>query len=159
MLYSNLSLKSTGNYEVILKIPPKKNRSHTWIWPLLPLPCKVNLWAATPERLSTPNGGAGLSGLRQAPPGFEHALSVDVTDIVGSDGGLVEEESARHIALHGNVLALATDHAIFLIGLRFDVKGISDSTRQTHNAQHLKQYSQKPIAQMLFKAPGLHGFP
>lgn len=39
---------------------------------------------------------------------------------MGKGGG------AKHIALYGNLLAVATDHAVFLVHLSFDVKGEQD---------------------------------
>lgn len=68
-----------------------------------------------------------------APIGFEHALSVDLAELVGASarGGMGATKGtgkgkgggARHVALHGNLLAVATDHAMFLLHLNFDVKG------------------------------------
>lgn len=59
----------------------------------------------------------------EAPVGFEHALSVDLAELVGAKDGMGKGVGAKHIALHGNLLAVATDHAVFLVHLSFDVKG------------------------------------
>lgn len=51
---------------------------------------------------------------------MEHALSVDLSELVGGkDGG-----GAKHVALFGNTLAVATDHAVFLLAMTFHVRGI-----------------------------------
>lgn len=84
---------------------------------------KVNLWAVARPGLEPLNAQWGASRIRQAPVGFEHALSVDLAELIGVKGGTSEEGGAKHIALHGNLLALATDHAVFLVHLSFDVKG------------------------------------
>lgn len=55
--------------------------------------------------------------------GFEHALSVDLAELVGAKDGVGKGGGAKHIALYGNLLAVATDHAVFLVHLSFDVKG------------------------------------
>lgn len=86
-------------------------------------PSKVNLWAVARPALEPLHARRGASRLRQAPVGFEHALSVDLAELVGIKGGTSKEGGAKHIALHGNLLALATDHAVFLIYLSFGVKG------------------------------------
>lgn len=52
---------------------------------------------------------------------MEHALSVDLSDLVGGkDGG-----GTKHVALFGNTLAVATDHAVFLLAMTFHVRGIA----------------------------------
>lgn len=91
--------------------------------------CKVNLWAVARQSLEAPNPRRVAPRLRQAraPVGFEHALSVDLAELVGARDGMGEGGGAKHIALHGNLLAVATDHAVFLVHLTFDVKG-----EQTH---------------------------
>lgn len=48
---------------------------------------------------------------------------MDLAELVGVKGGVPKEAGAKHIALHGNLLTLATDHAVFLVHLSFDVKG------------------------------------
>lgn len=68
-------------------------------------------------------GATGPSRSKQAPLGFEHALAVDLTALFGGRGQVGKDGGAKHIALLGNTLAVATDHAVFLLGLSFDVKG------------------------------------
>lgn len=89
-------------------------------------PCKVNLWAVARQGLEPPNtrrGGAPRLRQAQAPVGFEHALSVDLAELVGAKNEMGKGGGAKHIALFGNLLAVATDHAVFLVHLSFDVKG------------------------------------
>ncbi|CAM9297879.1 unnamed protein product [Laminaria digitata] len=89
----------------------------------------VNLWAVARAGLDPSNGASGgvtgSSRSKQAPLGFEHALAVDLTALFGVRRGVGKDGGAKHIALLGNTLAVATDHAVFLLGLSFDVKGKS----------------------------------
>lgn len=87
------------------------------------VPIKVNLWAVARAGLEASNGATGLSRSKQAPLGFEHALAVDLAALFGVRGQVGKDGGAKHIALLGNTLAVATDHAVFLLGLSFDVKG------------------------------------
>ena len=52
---------------------------------------------------------------------------MDLAELVGATGGMGAAKGkgggARHVALYGNLLAVATDHAMFLLHLTFDVKG------------------------------------
>ncbi|CAM9176689.1 unnamed protein product [Ectocarpus fasciculatus] len=82
----------------------------------------VNLWAVAHPGLAPPNARRKASGLQQTPVGFEHALSVDLAGLVGATGGS-NGGGASQIALLGNLLAVATDHAVFLVHLSFHVKG------------------------------------
>ncbi|CAM9954653.1 unnamed protein product [Ectocarpus sp. 12 AP-2014] len=82
----------------------------------------VNLWAVAHPGPAPPNARRKASGLQQAPVGFEHALSVDLAGLVGATGGS-NGRGASQIALLGNLLAVATDHAVFLVHLSFRVKG------------------------------------
>lgn len=93
---------------------------------------KVNLWAVPRPSTASSNAGmpkAGKSngrppGSRQPSPGFEHALGVDLSELVGADGDASSGDGApKHIALLGNTVAVATDHVLFVLRLRFDVKG------------------------------------
>eukprot|EP00752_Nemacystus_decipiens_P011911 g10562.t1 len=87
----------------------------------------VNLWAVARQGLGPPNPPRGSSAARQhraaAPLGFEHALSVELAELVGAKDGTGKRGDAKHVALYGNLLAVATDHAVFLVHLSFDVKG------------------------------------
>lgn len=47
---------------------------------------------------------------------------MDLAGLVGATGGF-NGGGASHIALLGNLLAVATDHAVFLVHLSFHVKG------------------------------------
>ncbi|CAM9443689.1 unnamed protein product, partial [Ectocarpus sp. 13 AM-2016] len=82
----------------------------------------VNLWAVAHPGPAPSNARRKASGLQQAPVGFEHALSVDLAGLVGATGGS-NGRGASQIALLGNLLAVATDHAVFLVHLSFHVKG------------------------------------
>lgn len=83
---------------------------------------KVNLWAVSRPGIET--SARCASGQRQASAGFEHALAVDLAGLVGtSETRMGREGGAQHIAFFGNILAVATDHAVFLLTLAFDVKG------------------------------------
>lgn len=97
------------------------------------VPFKVNLWAVARAGLDPSNGASsgvtGSSRSKQAPLGFEHALAVDLTALFGVRRGVGKDGGAKHIALLGNTLAVATDHAVFLLGLSFDVKGKSIFSR------------------------------
>ena len=81
----------------------------------------------TIDRNSAWNGenGRGHRQTRQTQAaGFEHALAVDLAELVGfveAEGG--NDGGTKHAALFGNTLAVATDHAIFLLTLTFDVRG------------------------------------
>ena len=78
-------------------------------------------------RLEAPSGTTGgataSSSSKQAPLGFEHALAVDLAALFGVRGQVGKDGGAKHIALLGNTLAVATDHAVFVLRLSFDVKG------------------------------------
>ncbi|CAN0150526.1 unnamed protein product [Scytosiphon promiscuus] len=83
----------------------------------------VNLWAVAHSQGDPPNTQRGSPKSREMPIGFEHALSVDLAELIGGTGGMANGGGASHIALFGNVLAVATEHAVFLVNLKFDVKG------------------------------------
>eukprot|EP00903_Cladosiphon_okamuranus_P017758 g16346.t1 len=85
----------------------------------------VNLWAVARQVLGQPTPRRRGARLRQtqAPVGFEHALSVDLAELIGAKDGMGKAGGAKRIALYGNLLAVATDHTVFLVNLRFDVKG------------------------------------
>lgn len=89
----------------------------------VPYRFKVNLWAVARAGLEPTNGATASSRSKQAPAGFEHALSVDLTGLFGAKGREGKDGGAKHIALLGNSLAVATDYAVFLLELSFDVKG------------------------------------
>lgn len=63
------------------------------------------------------------SGQRHSLTGFEHALAVDLAELVGTGAQSGIDGGAKHIAIFGNTLAVATDYVVFLLRLSFDVKG------------------------------------
>lgn len=48
---------------------------------------------------------------------------MDLAELVGAKDGTGKGGGGKHIALYGNLLAVATEHAVFLVHLNFDVKG------------------------------------
>lgn len=113
---SDSSMCSWRKYEIY--VPPFVLRSrldHVYS-------AKVNLWAVAHRGPAPPNARRKASELQQTPVGFEHALSVDLAGLVGATGGS-NGRGASQIALLGNLLAVATDHAVFLVHLSFHVKG------------------------------------
>lgn len=137
-LAANLAVEMNGNISQCLPstFPPHCCRCPILISPPASFsasitqtysPIKVNLWAVARAGLEASNGVAGgasgSSRSKQAPLGFEHALAVDLTALFGVRGQVGKDGGAKHIALLGNTLAVATDHAVFLLGLSFDVKG------------------------------------
>lgn len=93
-----------------------------------PFAFKVNLWAVAHPGWEAPNGTTRAAESRQTLGGFEHALAVDLAELVGSDGMVDQEGGVKQVALYGNILAVATDHAVFLVALNFQVKGQSSFT-------------------------------
>lgn len=85
----------------------------------------MNLWAVARQGLGQPPPRTRGARPRQTqePVGFEHALSVDLAELVGAKDAMGKGGGAKHIALCGNLLAVGTDHAVFLVHLSFDVKG------------------------------------
>lgn len=74
--------------------------------------------------MSQPGFDSSQGRPRHSSPGFEHALSLDLIELVGADAsGGSNNGGAKHIAIFGNTLAVATDHAVFILHLRFEVKG------------------------------------
>jgi len=98
---------------------------------------QVNLWAVARagSETATPGARGGVDAQGRGQPkriapvglGFEHALSVDLAELVGARGGMGAAKGkgggVRYVALYGNLLAVATDHAMFLLHLSFEVKG------------------------------------
>lgn len=83
---------------------------------------KVHLWAVSRRARGSSTGRR--PGPRQALVGFEHALDIDLAELVGAEsGGAGGDGGAKHVAVRGNFLAVATDYAVFLLHLSFDVKG------------------------------------
>lgn len=79
------------------------------------------MWA-----VSWPGSGGSKgqsSKQRQSLTGFEHALAVDLAELVGTDAQSGTDGGAKHIAILGNTLAVATDYVVFVLRLSFDVKG------------------------------------
>lgn len=48
---------------------------------------------------------------------------MDLAELVSTKDGMGKGGGAKHIALYGNLLAVAADQAVFLVHLSFDVKG------------------------------------
>lgn len=99
--------------------------------PCVLLAPKVNLWAVAHPRVEPPNARRDAPKSKEMPIGFEHALSVDLAELIGGTDGISNGGGASHIALLRNLLAVATEHAVFLVNLRFDVKG-EDSVVHVH---------------------------
>lgn len=90
---------------------------------MLLLDAQVNLWAVAHSRVEPLNARKDSLKSTEMPIGFEHALSVDLAELIGGAGSVTNGGGGSHIALLGNLLAVATEHAVFLVNLSFDVKG------------------------------------
>lgn len=89
---------------------------------------EVNLWAVTHPSIALAGAMevAGQDSEAHAPQQrFEHALAINVTNLLGDEAstGDGDGRDVKLVSVLGNILAIATELAVFVISMNFDVKG------------------------------------